>query len=207
MTPLKVLGLAGSPRRGGNSEILLDQALAGATSAGAETEKLVMANLKIRPCQACDSCFETGKCILDDDMQPVHHSLLQADRIILASPIFFMSVSAQAKTVIDRCQALWATRYLLKRRHRFASDGSRRRGLFIAVGGQDWPDVFDYARATVKAFFAVCDVEFGEELTFRGVDPKGAIRNHPTALQDSFDAGARLMKGSPAPAVPPGKAS
>ena len=189
---LKVLGLAGSPRRLGNTDAILAKALEGARSAGAETESIILAGLDIEPCRHCEGCIKTGVCVIDDDMQPIHRKLIEADRIILASPIFFMSVTAQSKIFIDRCQALWALKYLLKVRHTSASDGSRRRGLFMSLGGQTWPELFEPARATVKAFFAVCDVEYGEDLFFRGIDPAGAIRNHPTALQDALEAGKRL---------------
>ncbi|MBI4296987.1 MAG: flavodoxin family protein [Chloroflexi bacterium] len=196
---MKVLGLAGSPRRGGNTDILLARALEGARSVGAETESVVLANLDIEPCRHCEGCVDTGVCVVDDDMQPMHRKLLQADRLILASPIFFMSVTAQAKIFIDRCQALWALKYLLKERHPTASDGSRRRGLFISVGGQKWPYLFDAAVPVVKAFFSVCDVEYGEELFFRDIDPVGAVKSHPTALQDAFEAGRRLVGQSSPP--------
>lgn len=189
---LKVLGLAGSPRRGGNTELLLDQALAGAVSSGAAADKLVLNERDISPCQHCDGCLETGVCVVDDDMQPLHRQLLEADRLVLASPIFFMSLSAQSKMAIDRCQALWVRKYLLKRRHTQASDGSRRRGLFIAVGGLKRPDLFEPAKVTVRAFFATCDVAYGEELFYPGVDLMGEIQHHPDALKEAFDAGARL---------------
>ncbi len=191
---IKVLGLAGSPRRLGNTDTLLAKALEGARSAGAETESIILAGLDIEPCRHCEGCVDTGVCVIDDDMQPLHRKLIQADRIILASPVFFMSVTAQAKVFIDRCQALWALKFLLKVRHPTDADGGRRRGLFISLGGQNWTELFDPARATAKAFFAVCDVEYGEELFFRGIDPAGAIRNHPTALQDAFEAGKRLVQ-------------
>lgn len=190
---LTVIGLAGSPRRGGNTSLLLDQALAGAASAGAATERIVLADLEISPCQHCDGCLGTGVCIIGDDMQPIHRKLLEADRLVLACPIFFMGLAAQSKAAIDRCQALWVLKYLLKERHQLASDGSRRRGLFIAVGGMKRPDLFVGARATVKAFFASCDVAYGEELFYSGVDLYQEISRHPTALQEAYQAGARLV--------------
>lgn len=189
---LKVLGLAGSPRRGGNTSLLLDQALAGTASAGAATERIILNDLDISPCQHCDGCLGTGVCIIGDDMQPIHQKLREVDRLILACPIFFMGLAAQAKMAIDRCQALWVARYLLGERRQWASDGSRRRGLFIAVGGMKRSGLFDGARATVKAFFATCDIAYGEELLYPGVDLYQEIRRHPTALRDAYEAGARL---------------
>ncbi len=192
-TMLNVLGLAASPRRGGNTELLLEQALAGARSSGAVTEKLLLNDLDIAPCQHCDGCLYTGECIVADDMQPIPGQLRDADRIILASPIFFMGLTAQAKAMVDRCQAMWVEKFILKVRRTPGRDGGRRRGLFIAVGGMKRSDLFDPARATVKAFFATCDVAYGEELMYRGVDLARAIIGHPSAMKEAFGAGARLV--------------
>lgn len=189
---ITVLGLVGSPRRNGNTELLLEQSLAGAASLGAQTEKIVLGDLEIHPCRHCDSCIKTGICVIKDDMQSLHAKLRTADCLVLASPLFFMSVTAQAKLAIDRCQALWAEKYLLKIRRTVASDGSRRRGLFLSVGGLRRTDLFEPARATVRAFFATCDVAYIDELLFPGIDGKGAIKDHLTALQDAFNAGYRL---------------
>ena len=177
--------------------MLLRQALAGAASAGAAAERIMLADLDISPCQHCDGCLGSGICIIDDEMQPIHLKLREADRLILACPIFFMGLAAQAKIAIDRCQALWVEKYLLNVRHQWASDGSRRRGLFISVGGMKRPGLFDGARATVKAFFASCDVAYGEELFYPEVDLYQEIRRQPTALKEAYEAGARLAAPAP----------
>ncbi|MGQ9676670.1 MAG: flavodoxin family protein [Chloroflexota bacterium] len=189
-----VLGLAGSPRRGGNTETLLDQALAGAASQGAKTEKIVLSEVAMRPCQACGGCAKTGICIIGDQAQEIQRKLREADRLILASPLFFLGVSAQAKTIIDRCQALWVTRYILKQRHTLDSTGGRRRALFISVGGQRRPNMFEGALTTAKAFFATCDFAFEDAILYSGIEEKSDIKKHPTALQEAFEAGARLAQ-------------
>jgi multimeric flavodoxin WrbA len=193
---ITVLGLAGSPRRNGNTELLLDKALAGAASLGGQIEKVVLADREIYPCRHCDGCIETGICIIKDDMQYLHSKLKTADRLILATPLFFMSVTAQTKLVIDRCQALWVEKYLLNIRRISGSDGNRRRGLFLSVGGLRRTGLFDPARATVRAFFATCDLAYYDELLFPGIDSKGTIKEHPSALQDAFTAGCRLVTSS-----------
>ena len=105
---MRVLGIAGSPRRGGNTDLLLAEVLKGAASLEAEVKTIILNDLKITPCQHCDACFEAGRCKYQDDMQMVYQELEQADRIVLASPLHFMGVTAQMKAMIDRCQALWA---------------------------------------------------------------------------------------------------
>ena len=99
---MKVLGLVCSPRKGGNTEILVREALAGAGRKGAETELYLVEDKDIRPCTACEACVPEGICATDDDMQGLYEKLLAADGIIFGTPVYFINVTAQAKIVIDR---------------------------------------------------------------------------------------------------------
>jgi multimeric flavodoxin WrbA len=189
---LRVLGIAGSPRRGGNTDLLLAEVMEGAASKGAETKTIVLNKIKITPCQHCDACFEAGVCKIKDDMQKVYKELERADRIVLASPVHFMGVTAQTKAMIDRCQALWARKYILKKPP--LGDRRERKGLFIAVGGMKLANLFEPSLATVKALFKVLDIEYAGDLLFPGVDEKGAIKNHPEALKQAFEAGQKLVE-------------
>ena len=99
---MKVLGLVCSPRRNGNTEILITEALASAKKAGAETEMLLVADMVIAPCDACGACMAEGVCIVEDDMQTVYEKLEEADGLIFGTPVYFLNVSAQAKAIIDR---------------------------------------------------------------------------------------------------------
>ena len=103
---MKVLGIAGSARRGGNTDLLLAEVMKGAASKGAEVKTIILNDLEISPCQHCDACLEAGNCRIQDDMQTVYRELEATDRIVLASPIQFMGVTAQAKAMIDRGQSL-----------------------------------------------------------------------------------------------------
>jgi NAD(P)H-dependent FMN reductase len=189
---LKVLAIAGSPRRGGNTDRLLDQAAAGAARQGAQVKQIVLSDLDIAPCLHCDGCIQTGGiCVIEDDMQWIHNDLREYDRFILASPIFFMGITAQAKAMIDRCQALWARKYILKKPP--LGDRRPRKGLFVSVGGMKLANLFEPSLAVVKAFFKVIDVEYAGELLFPGIDQKGAIKDHPTALKQAFAAGQGLV--------------
>lgn len=190
---MKVLGIMGSPRRGSNTEILLDKALAGAQEAGAEVEKMLVSRLKISPCVEDYGCMEAGNCSIKDDMQAVYEKLLQADHVILASPIFFYGVTAQAKALVDRCQALWVRRYVLKMG---GQDKRLRRGAFISVGATRGGKLFDGAVLTAKYFFDAIGVRYAGELLVRGIDDKGQITENPTALQDAFRLGHELVSGT-----------
>jgi len=189
---VRVLGIAGSPRRGGNTDLLLAEVLKGAAAKGAEVKTIVLNDLDITPCQHCDACFEAGVCKVKDDMQMVYEEMEKADRIVLASPVQFMGVSAQAKAMIDRCQALWARKYILKMPP--LGDRRQRKGLFIAVGGMKLANLFEPSLSTVKALFKVIDVEYAGDLLFPGVDEKGAIKKHPDALKQAFTAGQKLAE-------------
>ncbi len=188
---LKVLGLAGSPRRQGNTELLLDRVLDGAASRGAETEKIVVSGLRIAPCRECDRCFETGRCAVQDDYQLVYAKLIEAERIVFAVPIFFLGLSAQAKTLIDRCQCLWARKYVLKDPLPPTHTGLQRQGFLISTAGGAKTS-FDCAKRTMRAFLDTLDAQYGGELLFPGVDEKGAISSHPTALEEAFALGRSL---------------
>jgi len=192
---MKVLGIAGSPRRGGNTDLLLAEVMRGAASKGAEVKTIILNELTIAPCQHCDACLKAGKCKIQDDMQMVYRELEDADRIVLASPIHFMGVTAQMKAMIDRCQALWARKYALK----IPPLGSRqveRKGLFISVGGRKVANLFEPVLVMIKAFFRVLDIAYNGELLFSEVDEKGAITKHPDALHQAFLAGQKLVEGN-----------
>lgn len=103
-----VLGIACSPRKNGNTEILTKHALAGAVAYGAETEIWTVSGKDLKPCDACRSCIEKkGKCHINDDMQALYPKVISADGIIFSSPSYFESVSAQGKIVIDRLFCLY----------------------------------------------------------------------------------------------------
>ena len=186
---MRVLGIMGSPRIKGNTDLLLDEALKGAQSREAEVEKIIVDKLKIAPCREYYGCLKDGNCVIRDDMGGIYPKLLTADVIIVASPIFFYGLTAQLKALIDRCQALWARRYILKQDF---SD-STRKGAFIAVGATRGKQLFDGSILTVKYFFQAIGVKYVDELLVRGVDKKAEIKKHPTALSDAFELGKRLI--------------
>jgi len=192
---MKALGIYGSPRKGGNTELLLEEVLKGAEAEGAEVERLRLTDLHITPCIACLACYKKGECVVKDDMEKVYPKLLEADIIILASPIFFYGVTGWAKALIDRCQAFWARTYELKDPD-FGKEGRRRKGFFVSIGGTKGQKMFEGAVLTAKYFFDVLNAEYAGELLVREVDVKGDILKHPESLRQAFEAGRRLVKPS-----------
>jgi multimeric flavodoxin WrbA len=181
----------------------MDAVLKGAASKGAETSVVHVANLNILPCSHCDACLRTGNCMFTDDMQKITKEIEQADRIVLAAPIHFMGLPSQVKTMIDRAQALWVRKYLLK----VPPLGTvrERKGLFVTVGGRTSEHLFDGALATVKSFFATLDIKFAGMVAFQGVEGRAIVMEHPEMTQEAFLAGEKLVESeAPAPGVPTG---
>ncbi len=188
---MKIVVFNGSPRTGGNTESLLWEALRPIEYAGHDVAKFNLNEMSIKPCQDCGGCEGTGVCVWKDDMTLITPAIREAERIILASPIFFFGVSAQAKTMIDRCQAFWCEKYLLKRPIPEGPLG--RKGLLLLVGGMKKEVGIECSNATATAFFRTVSVPEHETVSFLGIDKKGAICAHETALNDVYLAGRRLI--------------
>ena len=197
---MKVFAFNGSPRKGGNIDLLLAEAEKAVTAAGGaghadraghEWRRFDLNAMNIRPCQDCGGCEKTGECVIKDDMVEIRQAIRDADRIILASPVFFFGLSAQAKAVIDRCQAFWCEKYLLKRPLPEGHFG--RKGLLLFVGGMKKEIGIQCSETTARAFFRTISVPEEETLGFLGVDEKGAIAQHATALGDVYRAAERLV--------------
>lgn len=188
---MNVIAFLGSPRIEGNSDLMLREAVRGVESAGFRVKIFSLNLMKIKPCQNCGGCDDTGICIIKDDMSVVSDHIRAADRIILASPIFFFGLSAQSKIMIDRCQSFWCDKYLHKRTIPAGPLG--RKGLLLLVGGMKKEIGMTCGGATGSAFFRTISVPEHAVLSFMGVDAKGAIRDHPTALKDAYEAGRTLV--------------
>jgi len=190
---MNVLGIYGSPRRKGNTDILLDKALEGARSAGAEVTSVYARKLKMSGCLECGGCDKTGKCVVKDDMQNVYPMLQAADVIILASPIFFYGMSAQIKALIDRGQAMWSKRMLEKtseERKRYESG----KGYLISVGATRGGNLFDGVELVTRYFLDALDMSYEGGIFFRRIDAKSAIMDHPDALKAAFELGESSVR-------------
>lgn len=188
---MKVIAFLGSPRKGGNTELLLKEVIRGVENSGLSVQVFDLNSMNIQPCQDCGECEEKGKCIVSDDMDSIYEAIRIADRIILASPIFFFALSAQTKTMIDRCQSFWCEKYLLKRP--IAMGKSGRKGLLLLIGGMKKEIGSKCSESCASAFFRTISVSEHATLSFLGIDKKGEILNHPTALQEAFEAGRKLI--------------
>ena len=172
----RILGIVGSPRRGGNTEILVDEVLAGAKEKGVSTEKLILNELNISPCQACNACITNGECIQKDDMQEILEKMKQSDVWVFGTPIYWWGPTAQFKTYIDR----W-----------YGADNNiftnKKIILVIPLGGGSE----HYARHTVGMFEDIIpykSAKLVETVLALGMSGKGAVKNRPKILAQARNA-------------------
>jgi multimeric flavodoxin WrbA len=184
----RILCVAGSPRRHGNSERLLDACIEGVQETGADADKIAVAAMDIGGCDSCDECVSTGVCVIFDDMTDLYPKLEDADAIVIASPVYFASVPSQLKAFYDRCQPYWARLHALAAEPR----SPRRPGAFLVVRGGGDPHGFECAVTPTRSLFAVLGVEYSHELRVEGPDAPRDIDERPDALAEARSIGARL---------------
>ncbi len=189
---MKVLGIYGSPRKGGNSDILLEEALKGAQAQGAEVSTVRPFKMEIKACSECGSCDKTGICIIKDDMQALYPKLEEADIIFLATPMFFYGMPSDLKALIDRCQALWSKRMLVKAPDKRKSYDSGS-GFMLAVGATKGANLFEGAHLVAKYFFDALDMSYDGSVCVNRVEGKGDIIQRPDDMKASFDLGAQAV--------------
>ena len=186
------LGLQGSPRKNGNTSFLLSAFMNELEKLGAQVKIIDADKKNIMPCIECSVCEKEGFCPLDDDMNSEIYPLLrQADIIIAATPIFFYSVPAQLKALIDRSQALWARKYKLK-----LNDPNQkwRRGFLLSLGATKGKNLFEGLHLTIKYFFDAINTSLEGSLTYRSIGDPGDMEKHPSVLNDVKEEAKKLIK-------------
>jgi multimeric flavodoxin WrbA len=190
---VRVLGISGSPRRHGNTETLLDSFLEGTHDEGADIQKVILRDLNLVPCRGCNVCHKDGHCILRDDLGSLFDTILAADILAIASPIYTMGITSETKALIDRSQFLWARKYVLKTLYFSREHIHRHKGLFISTAGQGWDYVFNAAFPAMTAFFDVVGFEYYDNIIANDMDRYGGIHGHPTALTDAREKGKKVV--------------
>jgi multimeric flavodoxin WrbA len=190
---MKVCGIVGSPKKNGNVDLLVSQVLEGAKSKGAETCKIYLNDLHIQPCQSCGVDPSPKYCLFDDDMRIIYDVLESCDAIVLGSPVYFDTVSAQVKLMIDRCNCLMP---YVKR-----ADGTsgferrmkkRKKGVFIAVAGTN--QEFNTAQTTAKGFFSWANIRLIEAILYpHDDDALGGVKRDRERLNRAFEVGISLV--------------
>jgi arsenate reductase (thioredoxin) len=187
------LGLQGSPRKKGNSDLLLAMFLQALHRKGADTQTIQVVRRHIEPCKELTVCERKGYCPIDDDMgREIYGLLRQADIIVAAAPIFFYNMPAQLKALVDRCQTLWARKYALKLKD---PGHAVRRGFLLGVGATRGKQLFDGMHLTAKYFFDAAAADYAGSLTFYGVESRGDILKQPDLEDQVARAADQLMDG------------
>lgn len=175
----KVLILSGSPRKGGNSDLLCDEFAKGAKAAGNDVEKIRIAEKQIGYCRACYACKTNRRCVIQDDMAELLQKMIDADVLVLASPVYFYSIDAQLKTVIDRTVARWLE--------------VKNKEFYYIVTAAD--EEQSSAESTLACFRGYADCVDGAKemgvICGMGVYEKGTIQGHP-AMAQAYDMGKNV---------------
>ncbi len=188
---MNILCILGSPRKNGNSETLARTATSDLEQCGHTVEFIRLNPMNISPCQGCGGCNSTGACVIKDDMGALYDKVDQADQLILTTPIYFYNLSGQMKCFIDRFQARWARKYLLKQSVR---PGDPRTLHLMATAATHGKKVFEAAILTARCLADTLDMQYGNELLVRGVEGKDALSQQQEYLAAARQFGAELGK-------------
>jgi len=190
---LKVVGIVGSPRKGMNTDTLVTKMLEGARSAGATTEKIYLNDLEIGPCQACDKYPAPAYCFYEDGMEEIYEALETADGLVIGTPAYYESVSAQLKLLIDRSNCLSEMVPLRDGRVTFRSRiAKRKRGVFIWVA--DFSRDPEHALATIRLWCRDANVELVESLILTGSEHGEGAGKREHLLCRAFELGVSLAQ-------------
>ncbi len=191
---MKILAFQGSPRLGGNTDILLEAFLTGVKEAGASAEKINLYRLQFKPCLECGECDQTGECVIPDDLKDIYPKIDAADVIVVASPIFFYNVTSYTQALVERAQARWVCKYVLKKAPPY---GKEKRGVFLSLGATKGKKLFEGVQRVIRYFFDAVYAKYEGGLFYRGIEKKGAIKEHPTALKEAYALGLSIGQGLP----------
>lgn len=190
---IKIIAIYGSPRRKGNTARLLQRAVEGARAAGADVEEIVLRDLKMSPCLEIYGCKNAGECRLKDDFQTARDQILASNGLMLASPVFFYTVSAHTKILMDRFQSLWVKKYWVDGKNKRQA-AFQRRGLFISVGATKGKKLFDGILLSLRYFFDVIDMQLWKALLYRGLDFEDDVLKFPQYLDEAYEAGKEFAQ-------------
>ncbi len=192
---MRILGIYGSPRPGGNTDRMLDAFLEGAREAGAEVDTVYARKLAMQGCIGCGGCDETGRCVVQDGMQEVYPLLEAAEGIVLASPVYFYNVTGQVKLLIDRSQALFMRKILAEKAQPPSagrSSSAGKRGFLLSAAATRGKRLFDCARLTFTYFMDALGGEMVGELCFRELEGKKDVEKDPQLLARCRAEGTRF---------------
>jgi len=189
---MKVLAINGSPRKNGNTETVLDAFLKGSSDAGADVEKIRLVDIDYKCCKGCNACHKKGVCVIKDNLTPVFDAVGSADILVLASPIYSMTVTAEMKAFIDRGQFLWAQKFKTKTLVFDEEHLKKHIGVFMSTSGQPVDGIFDAAFPVARAFFNDAGFSYTENVLFAGMDARGGVKNWKESVDEAYSRGKEI---------------
>lgn len=188
---MNILLLIGSPRKNGNTEYMADKVIEGIMENNDKVNlnKLYLSKMNISPCIACGVCEKEPFCILEDEMQDIYKYIKECDVIMVASPLYFCSVSAQAKACIDRCQMYFNNRVF--RKTPIITGDNKKIGIAISSGGSKYPNQFDCLEMTMKFFFTEINADFTAKLYATETDKKH-VKEQTSVISEAYEIGRSI---------------
>jgi len=191
----KILGIGGSPRKGGNSDILLKRLLKGAEEEGVSTEELQLREYQFQPCIGCERCRRDKRCTgLQDGMQLIYRKIREADGMVLLSPIYSYNVTALMKAFIDRLYSFYHFDDERPGHWHSQLEGQGRKAVIAVVGEQATREEggMDLTLETMRRSVQALGYEVIDELPVLGIFHKGKVREYPQVLEHAEALGRRL---------------
>lgn len=191
---MKALVILGSPRINQNTDILLNEVIRGLQAQDVEVEKINLVQLKYGHCIGCDICGETGHCYKEDDMTPIYDKFNDSDIIVVGSPMYFNTVTSITKTMIDRCQAFWSSKYVFKKSS--IDQNKKRKGMYVGVGGAKHPDLdkgFIGATVVMDLFFRAVNTDYMYNIFVDNTD-EVSVSDRKDILKNAYELGVKLAQ-------------
>lgn len=189
----KIIAFNGSPVKESNTDLLTREVLRGAAGAGLDSEHIYLNDLTITPCQSCGESPGENLCLFEDDLFPHLHSFAHSDLVVVSSPVYFDTVSAQTKLFIDRCNCFKPLEGYASGEFKFRPLNHKPRlGIIILVGGER--EKFQHALAVIKGFFIWTGVRFYDQILYTHSDyGKGGVKNKPDILRQAHLMGHKAV--------------
>jgi len=185
---MKIVALCGSARRGGNTDLLIEEVLAGAKEYGADTEKLYLTDFIIKPCTGCILCKQQVACSQEDDYNLLLETIKSASAVVIGSPVYMGQVTGQTKLFLDRL-------YQLRRADRSLKfDGSHIRGAVVVTCGSPSQEHPQAAVSALRFLFRFLDQPKVLEVVGTSLGPRGAVKERDGLLEEARDVGRRLVQ-------------
>ncbi len=189
---MKALVILGSPRANMNTDTLLNEVIKGLQSQNVEVEKIMLGRLKFDPCIACDACAKIGHCYKQDDLTSIYDKFNNSDIIVVGSPMYFNSVTAITKAMVDRCQSFWSSKYKL---NQSSIDRDRKRkGMYVGVGGPKYANLekaFIGATVVMELFFKAINAEYMYNMFVDNTD-EIFVGERKEVLKEAYEMGVKL---------------